>query len=345
MTKRRRAGIPATEGGISEEVPGPTGGAAGDWPEQLAVRVAWCYYALNMTQQEVASRLGITRVRVIRLLSEARRRGVVKISIESKLADNVELEHRLMKRFNLDFAEVVLGMTDDETELAEVLGAAACAGISRWLRNGMTLGVGWGVTLKAFAEAMPEIPLRDAAVVSLLGSLTRRSSIATFEATTTISARLHAECFYLPGPILCDSKESRGTLMAQPMMRDMLDRARSSDVAVVSVGGLDSGTIRRTGFVSESDFADVQKSGAVGNFLGYYIDENAEVIDHRINDRVIGLRPEYLAAMPQRIMISGGRQKEAALAAILKKGLLTGLVTDQKTAGALLAEERGNDAR
>lgn len=309
---------------------------AADFPEQLAVRVAWCYYALNMTQQEVAQRVGITRVRVIRLLSEARKRGIVKISIESKLADNVELEQRLMKRFGLDFAEVVLAMTEDETEIAEILGAAACTGIARRLTDGMTLGVGWGVTLKAFADAMPDLPLKNAAVVSLLGSLTRRSSIAAFEATTTLSARLDAECFYLPGPILCDSRESRDTLMAQPMVTDVLDRAKSSGMAVVSVGGLDSGTIRRTGFVSEQDFADVLKAGAVGNFLGYYIDRKGQVIDHRVNDRVIGLRPEFLTLIPQRIMISGGRQKVEALSALLGCRLLTGLVTDQRTARQLL---------
>ena len=336
--KQRREQAAAPDHGSPADPCVSSDGALDDFPEQLAVRVAWCYYALNMTQQDVASRLGITRVRVIRLLSEARKRGIVKISIESKLADNVELEHRLMQRFGLDFAEVVLTMSEDETEIAGIIGAAACAGISRRLTDGMTLGVGWGVTLKAFAEAMPELPLKNAAVVSMLGSLTRRSSIATFEATTTISARLHAECFYLPGPILCDSRESRDTLMAQPMVKDVLDRARSSDMAVVSVGGLDSGTIRRTRFVSESDFADVLEAGAVGNFLGYYIDENAEVIDHRVNDRVIGLRPEFLTQIPQRIMISGGKQKVAVLAAILKKRLLTGQVTDQRTAKALLEE-------
>ena len=307
-----------------------------DFPEQLAVRVAWCYHALNMTQQEVASRLGVTRVRVIRLLSEARARGIVKISIESKLAENVELEHQLMERFGLTHAEVVLGMTDDETELAEVLGAAACDGIQRRLHDGMTIGVGWGVTLKAFADAMPSMPLKNAAVVSLLGSLTKRSSINTFEATTTLSGRLDAECFYLPGPILCDTQESRDTLMAQPMIRDVLDRALASDMAVVSVGGLDSGTIRRTHFVSEEEFAAVEGVGAVGNFLGYYIDENGEVIDHRINGRVVGLRPELLTTIPERIMISGGAQKIDALAAILKKGLLTGIVTDDRTARAIL---------
>jgi DNA-binding transcriptional regulator LsrR (DeoR family) len=267
---------------------------AANWPEQLAVRVAWCYYALNLTQQEVAQRLGIPRVRVIRLLSEARRRGIVKISIESKLAENAELEHRLSERFGVELAEVVLGLTEDETALAEILGAAAASSIAGRFHNGMTLGVGWGVTLKAFAEALPDTPLEKAAVVSLLGSLTRRSSIATFEATTAISARLHAECFYLPGPILCDSTESRDLLMAQPMMREVLDRARTCDLAVVSVGGLDSGTIRRTHFITESDFAAVLRAGAVGNFLGYYIDKDARVIEHKVNGCVIGLRPEEL---------------------------------------------------
>jgi DNA-binding transcriptional regulator LsrR (DeoR family) len=52
---------------------------------------------------------------------------------------------------------------------------------------------------------------------------------------------------------------------------------------------------------------------------------------------VIGLRPEELTRVPERIMISGGAQKVDALRAILKRGLLTGLVTDQTTARALLA--------
>lgn len=307
------------------------------WPEQTAVRIAWCYYVLGMTQQEIAARLGLNRVRVNRLLAEARRRGIVRITITSKLAENVELEERLKERFALESAEVILSLTDDETELAEVLGAAASQPLARLFGDGMTIGIGWGVTLKAFAEAMPETPLRDAAVVSMLGTLTRRSSIDTFEATTTLSGRLHAECFYLPGPIVCDSEDSRDILVRQPMLQDVLNRGRRADIAVISVGGLDSGTIRRMRFVDESEFRDVLAAGAIGNFLGYYIDDDAAIIDHPVNRRVIGQKPQDLANIPRRFMISGGRTKVRALGAILRRGLLTGIVTDQKTARALLA--------
>jgi deoxyribonucleoside regulator len=311
-------------------------GGSGVWPEQLAVRIAWSYYMLGMTQQEIAEQIGVNRVRVNRILAEARRRGLVRITVNSKLVENIDLEHRLKERFGLRHAEVVLGSGKNETRLAEVLGAAACEPVAKHFQDGMTIGVGWGVTLKAFAEAMPELPLRNAAVVSMIGTLTRRSSIDAFEATTALSARLHAECFYLPGPIVCDSEASCRTLMRQPMLRDVLNRALAADLAVVSVGGLDSGTIRRMRFVEDDEFHHIERAGAIGNFLGYYIDEAAEIIDHPINRRVIGLRPEELARMPQRFMISGGPSKVRALSAILTRGLLTGLVTDANTARLLL---------
>lgn len=313
-----------------------------EWPEQLAVRIAWCYYVLGLTQQEVAARLGITRVRVNRLLAEARRRGIVRISITSELAENVELEERLKSRFALDEARVVLA-AGDEHALAEVLGAVTADSLAARLQDGWTIGLGWGITLKAFAEAMPERTLARASVVAMLGSLTRRSSIDSYEATTTLAQRLHAECFYMPGPLICDTKASRETLVRQPLVRDVLQRARDADIAVVSVGGLDSGTIRQVGLVSEDEFESVRRAGAIGNFLGHYIDADARIIEHPLNRRVLGLKPDELRAIPRRVMTSGGLNKVPALRAILNRGLVTELVTDQASARALLDDERPDE--
>ena len=306
-----------------------------DWPEQLAVRIAWCYYGLGLTQQEVAARLGITRVRVNRLLAEARRRGVVRITINSKLAENLELEEGLKSAFGLAAASVVLAV-GDERNIAEVLGGVCAEAMEGTLQDDLTIGVGWGLTLRSFARAMPEHPLQRAAVVAMLGSLTRRSSIDAYEAATTLSQRLHAECFYLPGPLICDSEESLRAILAQPMMREAQDRARHADLAVVSVGGLDAGTIRAVGLVDDADVESVRAAGAVGNFLGYYIDGTASIVEHPVNRRVIGMSPAELLAIPRRVMVSGGHSKITALRAILRAGLLTEIVTDQASARALL---------
>lgn len=315
--------------------PLPPEEGSSQWPEQLAVRAAWCHYVLGLTQQDIAIRLGITRVRVNRLLAEARRRGIVRISITSELAENVELEERLTAAYGLRAAQVVLA-DGDERAIAEVLGAVAAEALAGRLESGSTIGVGWGVTLRAFAEAMPERTLAGASVVAMLGSLTRRSSIDAYEAATVIARRLNAECFYMPGPLICDSEAGRDTLAAQPLAREVLDRARAADIAVLSVGGLDSSTIRHVGFVTDAEFASVVAAGAIGNFVGHYIDAAARVVDHPLNRRVFGLRPDELRAIPHRVMVSGGPTKVPALRAILAAGLVNEIVTDQESARALL---------
>lgn len=308
------------------------------WPEQLAVRICWHYYNLGMTQQEIAEKLGINRVRVNRLLAEARRRGIVRVTIHSKLAESVDLEHRLAERFGLDLVEVVVGGTEDEQRLAEVVGAAAAATLTPLYQDGMTIGVGWGVTLKALAQATEERALKGAAVVPMLGSLTRRSSIDTFEAATDLARRLHAECYYLPGPVVCDSEASRDTLAQQPMMREVHLKIQAADIALVSVGGVDSGTIRRSGMVTDAEYREVTALGAIGNFLGYYFDGEARIIDHAINRRVIGFHPREFVKVPRRIMISGGAAKAPILRALLANGYFTGLITDEATAARLLED-------
>lgn len=314
-----------------------SGAVSDGWPEQLAVRVARCYYDLGMTQQEIADFVGIGRAKVIKLLSEARERGIVSIRINSPLMENLELADALRDKYQLRAVDVCLSHASDELQLAEQVGAAAGEVVLRHIDNGMTVGLGWGVTLKEMVRQVEHSPRRDVSVVSLLGSLTRRSSVAKFEATTQLASRLDAECLYLPAPIVCDSSDTRRLLEGQPLFKDIHQRALKADLAIVSIGGLDSATIREVGLVTASEYASVRKCGAIGNFLGFYIDDQAKLVDHPINQRIIGIRGEVFKKIPQRIMISAGAKKADALKAVLLQGFVTDLITDQLTANALLA--------
>lgn len=307
-----------------------------DWPEQLAVRAARCYHELGMTQQQVATSLGIGRARVIWLLAEARRRGIVTITITSPLLENVELGEALAERFDLRFAEVCLSHAADEQTLARQVSAAAGPTVVRRLVDGMTIGLGWGITLQGFAEQLDARAMQDVSVVALLGSLTRRSSMDRYEASTALAAKLGAECLYLPSPIVCDSEASRRTIISQPMFLEIEKRALDADLAIVSIGGPDSATIRAVGLVSAKELASVRRAGAIGNFLGHYIDAAGDIVEHALNRRIIGIPGDTFARIPERIMISAGRNKVRALRATLARGFVNALVTDQGTARALL---------
>ena len=307
-----------------------------DWPEQLAVRVARCYYDLGMTQQQIAQQLGISRARVIRLLSDCRERGIVSIHINSPLLENLELADALAARYELDAADVCLSDADDEQVLARQVGRAAGAIVLQHIHSDMTIGLGWGVTLKELVAQLEYSPQTNVSVVSLLGSLTRRSTIARFEATTQLASRLDAECLYLPAPIVCDSANTRQLLENQTLFKDIHSRALKADLAIVSCGGMDSATIREVGLVTASEYNSVRKSGAVGNFLGFYIDGEGALVDHPINERIIGIHGKTFKRISKRIVISAGKNKVPALKAVLSIGLATHFVTDQNTARALL---------
>ena len=85
--------------------------------EQQAIeRVALLYYQDNLTQEEIAARLSMSRSRVVRLLQEARRRGVVQIRVVATAASNIDLERKLEARFNLRRVRIAAsGRTHAET--------------------------------------------------------------------------------------------------------------------------------------------------------------------------------------------------------------------------------------
>ena len=323
--------MPAVDGQLPDRASGAV------WPEQLAVRIARCYYELGMTQQQIASSLGIGRSRVIRLLAEARERGVVSIRIHSPLLENELLRETLIQRFGLFMADVCLTHASDEHTLATQVAAAAGDSVAAYLTDYITIGLGWGITLQAFARQLKPRQLSGVSVAALLGSLTRRSTMTRFEATTELAARLDAECLYLPAPIVCDSQASRQVLIEQPLFRNIQKVALDADLALVSIGGLDSATIRAVGLVTDREFKRIRSQRAIGNFLGYYIDQDGMIIDHELNHRIIGITGERFSRIPRRIMISAGGSKVDAMLAVLTRGFVNGLVTDQHTARALLA--------
>ena len=311
--------------------------ANNDWPEQLAVRIAYCYYNLGMTQQQIATEIGIGRARVIKLLTEARKRGLVSVQINSVLRENVQLAEQIAERWSLQSAEVCLSHAADEHQLASQIGAAAEEVILPLLKDDMTIGLGWGITLNELGAQLKPYALNNVSVVSLLGSFTRRSTIARYEATTAMAAKLDAECLYLPAPIVCDSEQTRELLMSQPSFQEIRQKALNADLAIVSIGGVDSSTIRQAGMVSEEEYQSVLTKGVVGNFLGYFIDKNAQLVEHPLNRQVIGVSGEVFKRIPRRVMVSAGESKVGALKAVLEQGLVTDIIVDVSTANALLS--------
>jgi DNA-binding transcriptional regulator LsrR (DeoR family) len=308
-----------------------------DREEQLITRAAWLSYVAGMTQAQIAKRLGLNRVRVNRMLAQARDQGIVQIRINSKLTDCVALEEQLRDRFGLSGATVV-PTPSDKALVRQAIAVGAGAVLSEAIQDGMSIGMGWGRTLRLSLRSVAIRPIHNLSVVSLLGGLTRGSALNMFETASRLADLYNAECYYVAAPVFTDTEEMRDILLKQSVLEDAFDHARKVDVAFVSAGALGpDATMVQLGLIGPGELESLRAAGAVGDLCAHWIDAAGRLVDHPLNRRVIALSPEDLRPIPKVILASGGPDKVPAIRAALTLGIVDTIVTDERSATAVLA--------
>ncbi|HEY8016968.1 MAG TPA: sugar-binding transcriptional regulator [Dongiaceae bacterium] len=313
-----------------------SGASLPDEEEQRRTRIAWLYYVEGKTQSEIGEALRLSRVKVNRELAICRDSGLVQIRINGRLAGCVALERKLQSRYGLADAVVVPTPADPEG-IALALGMAVGAYVSDRLKPGMTVGIGWGRTLRCSIRAMRRRHVPRLTVVSLMGGLGRASELNTYE-TASHFAELHdATCYYLAAPTFADSVKLRDMLLDQARMREVYDRCRRADMTIASVGGLGRhNRIHSLGLLTAAEQRSLASAGAVGDYLCHFLDRDGALVKHPVNGRVVGVSPRDLSAVPTRILASGGAEKTTILRATLAAGYATVLITDEKAARLLV---------
>ncbi|MBV2185559.1 MAG: sugar-binding transcriptional regulator [Rhizobium sp.] len=308
--------------------------------QELMVRASWLYHVEGLTQAQIGERMNLTRRRVNELLGEALDKGVVRISFSSPLAENVELEARLCRRFGLEDA-VVAPTPSDPTHMHAVIGRAAAGFLDRLIqsRKPRSIGVGWGATLRETVQHMTGANEPEMRIRSLMGGLTRGSEINTFEIVRSFATVLNAKCHYFAAPIYAGSEQAHDQIMALPVFRDFLSDGASVDVSFLSVGDVTGHSLQvRYGLPQQTDIGELVAAGAVGDLLGRYLDAEGRPVDHPLNRQVISLALDAYCGIPTRIIASGGPHKRAVLLSVLKARLATAIVTDTDSARFFLGE-------
>lgn len=309
-----------------------------DDDDQIRARACWLYYMEALTQAAIAERLGTTRLRVNRLLTEARASGLVGITINSPFASCIALEQRLVLECGLDQAVVVPTPADPDL-VPGIIGRAAAEQLSGRVNAipAGTVSVGWGATLRETIRHVRPGQYPALQVTSMIGGLTFGVDLNTFEITSELARRWNARCHYLAAPIYAGSRESHDTILAQDVFEEAFARVRRSDIAVLSVGDLSRRSLLvRNGLPTDVTPEHLAAAGAVGDLLGQFLDARGRPIQHSINDRVIALPIAALADIPTVILASGGLNKAPVIAAVLRAGLIDVLVSDEATVTAAL---------
>jgi deoxyribonucleoside regulator len=303
------------------------------------MRIAWMYYVEGLTQNEIADRLGIGRVTVVRNINEALKQREVKIWITGQVAECLELEAELKQVFGFEDAVVVPEPSNPENT-AKVIGNAAGMYITDQLTDNFCLGVGWGATLYSSLQTLSPRELQNVEVVSMLGGIVEARRFNPAEFAWQFANTVGANCYLLAAPAIVDSEETRRALIERCGLDDVLKRSEQMDMALLSVGTMSSlSTSFRFGFLSEAERNSLIASGAIGDMLYNFYNVDGQLVDHPINRRVMSMPVERLKRVPKRVMISGGLDKVDALLGGIRLVNANVLITSEDTARALV--ERG----
>jgi len=305
--------------------------------DRLRARAVWLYHVEGSTQNDIATQLGISRVMVVRLLADARRRNEVRVTVSAPLAELIELERHLETRFNI--ARVIIApFADADEDPVKVIAAAAGNFISSQMKSGMTVGVGWGRTLYNTLPFITGETLEDFRVVSLLGGIAAARRFNPAEFAWQFAELFQGEGFLIPAPAVVDSAETKHALLERCGLSAIFEMATKLDVALLSVGGITNLTTSyRTGHITEADRRSLIDAGAVGDVLYNFIDENGKLVAHDVNERVISVNLPILRRTAERVLISGGKEKRVAVRGAIKILNPTTFITDEQTAKALVS--------
>lgn len=312
----------------------------------LASRAAWLSYIGGYRQEDIAERLGVSRVKVTRLIGMAHREGLVRVFVDGKVGECLALEAALKERHGLAICTVAPDLGEPGLPLRTLASAGARFLLSRFESDaGRLIGIGHGRTLAAVVDALPNLAgpslaNQDLRFVSLLGGLTRNAAAYPFDVIHSLARKTGGESYFMPVPFFANSVEDRAVLLAQKSVQDVLALAQAAELNVLGVGEVGpEAHMMQSGMITAGELAEVNAAGAVGEILGQFLDAEGQPVAASLNGRALSLGIDDLKGKSV-VAVAGGATKAAAIRAALKSGVLTGLITDEITATVLVSEEQ-----
>ena len=307
---------------------------------ELLAQVASLYYEDNSTQAEVARRIGASRSTVSRLLHEARKSGMVEITIHYPWKTSPEIERDLTARFHLRQARVLIGRGRPYEEILRGLGVLAARYIASILAEGTILGISWGTAVYSTVRALRPDRRLPITVVQMIGAVGIGDPLIDGPDLARLLANVYGgEHRYLHAPLIVEDTHVCEVLLQEPRIRETLSLAHRADIALVGIGSLvpEVSSLLRAGYLDQKALAQLRAQGAVGDICARHYDVQGRVLDIELNRRIVGIELEALHSIEQVIGVAGGEAKAEAILGALRGGHVNVLVMDDAAARKVLA--------
>jgi DNA-binding transcriptional regulator LsrR (DeoR family) len=300
-----------------------------------ATTVARRYFIERQTKSRIAEDLAISRFKVARLIDEAIEEGLVRFEIDEAGELDARLSDLLRQKYSLRNALVLAGPDLPCNALIEPLGQMAASLLEEILTDGCVLGVAWGRTLAATANAISRLP--KVSVVQVAGGLTElefpQNSV---DLVYRVAAAGHGTAYPIFLPMWVEDPSLVERLRTEPAVAQVLDWYDRIDVLVVGIGSWNPPVSCLHNSFSKAWRQQVLAAGVRADLCSTLIDDAGQVVSSPLDQVGLALNTKQLRRIPEIVGIAGGLEKANAILAALRGNWITTLVTDAGVARRLL---------
>ncbi len=305
----------------------------------LLTEIAIAYYEHELTQEEIANKFNISRIKVGRLLKKARQEGVVEINVKYHPVFTSQLEKRLIEQFGIQRALIAID-EHSESEQRKQVAALVSSYLSNTLKDGMTVAVGQGRNVAAVGEHIGLSSDRKCKFICGIGGVQRIGApVDADHICRNLAGKFNGVNETLYAPAYLENKEFRDVFMRNGVIKETLDRARKADIALVGIGDMNENSYMvQLGWFTPKEVTEAKiNQGVIGEIAGYgFFNLKGEPVDTVMSNRVIGLSLEDLRSIPCVIGIASESAKAMAILGALRTGIINIIATSASNVNTIL---------
>lgn len=312
--------------------------------QDVYIKIAYWYYTLGMTQDEIAKRLSFTRQKVNQIINSLIDLGIVNISIQGYERDNIELECQLEDRFGLKQTLVASDYGERDTVIYKVANVAAQY-LNDKIQQGDIIGVSWGNTLAEVVSEMVYHKRSECRVVQLMGAQNIEQKVEkSDEIARNLANKLDCPSYMLYAPVVVEHENTKQMLLKERSIQASFELMEKCNIAIIGVGELtEQSTMCTRGHITKHDVQVLRKEGFVGDIAMNPIRQDGSWDHCPLTDRLLNASMECLKEINNVILVACGDNKVEAMEAALRTGCIDTLITDETTARNILFASSSNE--
>lgn len=303
------------------------------------INVCYSHFIYEETQGEIAEKMGVSRAKVCKMISQAKTMGLYTITINDPLKQVEELGRKLKEKYDLRGVKLVPIPKFGVNNVLQRLGQATSELLTSSLRDNDVLGIAGGSTLYEMVNFVEPMNISNLVIVPLLGGYAE-TEVATHgtEIVYRVSDKLGATIINMPVPGLAQNAEEARLFMSNPIISRSMAWMQKCSIALFGIGTPNqSGSFYKAGVLTDALVKELNKESAAGCVCFNFYDSEGNPCK-KFNSRIIGISLDDIKRVPISIGVAGGvPEKVGAIKGALVGKYINVLVTDQITAESLLA--------